>query len=136
MFTLKKHPIYSYFLCRYICLVNHNLFGWNSMDNLQNLSKSRCWYLQKKYFFSRICQDYKDLRGSTCKIDLHHFHRLIFFFLAFQYFVFDFHMPGVMLFDKIITLTVSWVLLEILLINSLLTRYKLFVDYKKACSTL
>lgn len=29
------------------------------------------------------------------------------FFLPFQYFVFDFHMPPVMLFDKIITLSVS-----------------------------
>jgi len=29
------------------------------------------------------------------------------FLFLFQYFVFDFHMPPVMLFDKIITLSVS-----------------------------
>jgi hypothetical protein len=31
----------------------------------------------------------------------------VFSFLLFQYFVFDYHMPPVMLFDKIITLSVS-----------------------------
>lgn len=33
--------------------------------------------------------------------------KLSFLFISFQYFVFDFHMAPAMLFDKIITLTVS-----------------------------
>lgn len=48
--------------------------------------------------------------------------------IRLQYFVFDFHMPPVMLFDKIITLSVSWLQISPLFVIQTKKRHENFVN--------
>lgn len=94
---------------------------------------------QKKYtsvkestncpYFNEVCYNYnKSLQQSKYGIPLALMIFILFpFIVVHQYFVFDFHMAPVMLFDKIITLSVS--IIRTIFINSFITKISFKVTH-------
>ena len=64
---------------------------------------TNCPYYNEVNVIQKSTPYYTDYRARIMKLSIHKF----FISFCFQYFVFDFHMAPLMLFDKIITLTVS-----------------------------